>query len=232
MTKYEIIFESIQDKVNSGELTMEDAKVLNDVAFEKYGDDETEYEEVTESFEEEGVTYEEYLESMEEELFGEATRYAKEIHKRPILSDYDSLGTGRAIAKMTDKEMDELFDDDERGRVFKKKIDKDYKQELIDNSPNHNLKQALGTLPGPYRQKHMARELMGVQRGKTTSQQKEDIKEKYKNYNGRDFTNRKGPYNFYGTDLKLDDMKKVIKRDLQKKDLSFEKRKKLRNFNN
>jgi len=102
----------------------------------------------------------------------------------------------------------------------------------LSTNQNHNLKQALGTLPGPYRQKHMARELMGVQRGKTTSQQKEDIKEKYKNYNGRDFTNRKGPYNFYGTDLKLDDMKKVIKRDLQKKDLSFEKRKKLRNFNN
>ena len=36
MTKYEIIFETLQDKVNSGELTIEEAEVLNDLAYEKY----------------------------------------------------------------------------------------------------------------------------------------------------------------------------------------------------
>lgn len=84
MTKYDIIFESLQMKVETGELTIEDAQILNDVAFEKYGEDETEYEEVTESYddEDEGVTYEEYLETMEEELFGEATRLSKEIDKK------------------------------------------------------------------------------------------------------------------------------------------------------
>ena len=61
MTKYDIIFESLQEKVNSGELTVEDAEILNDVAYEKYGDDDTEYE---------------------EELISEATRLAKEIHKK------------------------------------------------------------------------------------------------------------------------------------------------------
>ena len=89
MTKYDIIFESLQEKVNSGELTVEDAQVLNDVAYEKYGDDDTEYEEVTESSDDEGVTYDEYLESMEEELFGEATRLAKEIHKKTIQHEQD-----------------------------------------------------------------------------------------------------------------------------------------------
>lgn len=49
MTKYDIMFESIQEKVNSGELTIEDAQVLNEIAFEKYGDDDTEYDTVTES---------------------------------------------------------------------------------------------------------------------------------------------------------------------------------------
>lgn len=36
MNKYDIIFESLQDKVNSGELAIEDAEILNDVAYEKY----------------------------------------------------------------------------------------------------------------------------------------------------------------------------------------------------
>jgi hypothetical protein len=81
MTKYDIIFESLQEKVNSGELSMDDARILNDVAFEKYSEDDTEYEELCESCDEEdsAVTYEEYLEAMEYELFGEATRLSKEI---------------------------------------------------------------------------------------------------------------------------------------------------------
>ena len=120
MTKYEIMFEALQERVNSGELTIEDAQILNDVAYEKYADDDTEYEEVTESSDE-GVTYEEYLESMEEELFGEATRLAKEIHKKASipnrimhgdnvedqqeLDKSDSLFYGRvaASAKKSDK---------------------------------------------------------------------------------------------------------------------------------
>lgn len=74
MTKYDIIFESLQEKVNSGVLTLEDAEILNDVAYEKYSDDDTEYEEVLESVDDEGVTYEQYLDAMEEELFGEASK--------------------------------------------------------------------------------------------------------------------------------------------------------------
>ena len=67
MTKYDIIFEELQYKVNSGELAVEDAQILNDLAYEKYS--------------EESVTYDQYLESMEEELFGEATRYKEEQEK-------------------------------------------------------------------------------------------------------------------------------------------------------
>ena len=36
MSKYDIIFEKLQDKVDSGELTIEDAQILNDAAYEKY----------------------------------------------------------------------------------------------------------------------------------------------------------------------------------------------------
>lgn len=36
MTKYELIAEALQDKVNSGELTLEDANRLNDLAYTKY----------------------------------------------------------------------------------------------------------------------------------------------------------------------------------------------------
>jgi hypothetical protein len=112
MTKYDIIFEQLQSKVNSGELTMEDAQILNDVAFEKYGEDDTEYEEVTESSnEDECVTYEEYLEAMEEELFGEATRLAKEIHKKSLAADKNIAATGSMFDKNR-KEFEALKDDD------------------------------------------------------------------------------------------------------------------------
>ena len=66
MTKYEIMYEALQDKVNSGELTVEDAKILNDIAYEKFGEDMTDYTESSE----EGMTYEEYLDIMEGVLFG------------------------------------------------------------------------------------------------------------------------------------------------------------------
>lgn len=36
MTKYDIIFEALQERVNSGELTLEDANIINDLAYEKY----------------------------------------------------------------------------------------------------------------------------------------------------------------------------------------------------
>lgn len=50
MTRYHIIFESLQDRVDIGELSVEDASILNDMAYEKYGDDDTEYEAVTEAY--------------------------------------------------------------------------------------------------------------------------------------------------------------------------------------
>ena len=78
MTKYEIMYEALQEKVNSGELTVEDAEILNDIAYDRYAEDMTEY---TESCDE-GMTYEEYLESMEDDLFGESTRLGREIHKK------------------------------------------------------------------------------------------------------------------------------------------------------
>ena len=36
MNKYDIIFEALQQKVNAGILTLEDAEILNDLAYEKY----------------------------------------------------------------------------------------------------------------------------------------------------------------------------------------------------
>ena len=36
MTKYEMIAEALQEKVNNGELTLEDANKINDLAYEKY----------------------------------------------------------------------------------------------------------------------------------------------------------------------------------------------------
>ena len=62
MTKYEIMYEELQDKVNSGELTVEDAEILNDMAYERYADDISEY---TESGE-------------EDEIISEAAEYVSE----------------------------------------------------------------------------------------------------------------------------------------------------------
>ena len=40
MTKYDLIYEALQNQVDSGELTFETAEYLNDVAFEMYSDEE------------------------------------------------------------------------------------------------------------------------------------------------------------------------------------------------
>lgn len=47
MTKYEIIYEALQDKVISGELTVDDIEILNDLAYEIYVDNISEYNETT-----------------------------------------------------------------------------------------------------------------------------------------------------------------------------------------
>ena len=39
MTKYDLIFEALQDQVESGDLTVETAEYLNDIAYELYSDD-------------------------------------------------------------------------------------------------------------------------------------------------------------------------------------------------
>lgn len=49
MTKYDLIYEALQDQVNIGELTFETAEYLNDVAYEMYGDEELDGEEFTEA---------------------------------------------------------------------------------------------------------------------------------------------------------------------------------------
>lgn len=41
MNRYEAIYESLQEQVNEGTLSVEDAEILNQMAFEKYNDDVT-----------------------------------------------------------------------------------------------------------------------------------------------------------------------------------------------
>ena len=40
MTKYDILYEAIQEQYENGELTLETAEYLNDVAYELYSDKE------------------------------------------------------------------------------------------------------------------------------------------------------------------------------------------------
>lgn len=40
MTKYSLLAEAIQEKLDNEELSLEDANVLNDMAYEKYADEE------------------------------------------------------------------------------------------------------------------------------------------------------------------------------------------------
>ena len=49
MTKYDVIYEELQSQVESGDLTVETAEYLNDVAFEMYSDEELDDEEFTEA---------------------------------------------------------------------------------------------------------------------------------------------------------------------------------------
>ena len=38
MTKYDVIHENLQEKINNGELTLEDAQKVDNLAYEKYSD--------------------------------------------------------------------------------------------------------------------------------------------------------------------------------------------------
>ena len=73
MNRYNIIFEALQERVELGELTVEQAEVLNDIAYEKY----------VESYDEdEDITYGEYLEALEYEIFEENdVNYDEIAHK-------------------------------------------------------------------------------------------------------------------------------------------------------
>ena len=51
MTKYDLIADAIQTRVDTGELSLEDAETLNDMAYEKYADEEVEGDEVEEGAE-------------------------------------------------------------------------------------------------------------------------------------------------------------------------------------
>lgn len=51
MTKYSLLAEAIQEKLDNGELSLEDANVLNDMAYEKYADEEVSDSEVYEESE-------------------------------------------------------------------------------------------------------------------------------------------------------------------------------------
>lgn len=80
MIKYDIMFEALQERVNSGVLTVEEAEILNDLAFEKYGEDETEYE-----------------------LVEEATRLAKEIDKAMLKEKEKIEGLNKTIEQLAEK---------------------------------------------------------------------------------------------------------------------------------
>ena len=93
MTRYEAIYEELTERVESGELSLEDAEIINEAAAEKYLDEET-----TESYEDEFdpeefdeavdmcvdilldedfcETAEEYLDIMDMEMFSEAAKSA------------------------------------------------------------------------------------------------------------------------------------------------------------
>ena len=134
MTKYEIIYEALQEKVNSGELTVEDAEILNDIAYERYAKDMTEY---TESCDDEGMTYDEYFESMEDELFGEATRLAKEIRKKNLNNQNKYGETYNILLKDSIDAQDRFIDDAHRKGDYRKAdksmITRDELSDIVDN---------------------------------------------------------------------------------------------------
>ena len=143
----------------------------------------------------------------------EATRLSKEIHKvatgqkaasirdRALATEVDTLGVGRKISKMIQEEMNKCFEDDE------------HKNELIEKDSKHNIKHVIGTSPKPCQKKIMQHRRYNTLNTYPRDGLKQLIKDKYKNYNGTDFTNRKGPFNFYRIDLKNSEMKDRIIRN-------------------
>ena len=93
MDRYEIILEELQDRVDCGMLTLEEAEVLNDLAYEKY------YGEATRLTKEYNRRQSEYrnLDKKDKEL---AKRKIKGMNPRVLYGDDDnSLLYGRKLAK-------------------------------------------------------------------------------------------------------------------------------------
>lgn len=86
MNKYEIIFESLQEKVTSGELTIEQAEELNDTAYQKYvveGTEECHIDEaVVDSIINGDITFEEAADIIEES--GNDNINANEVYKKAL----------------------------------------------------------------------------------------------------------------------------------------------------
>jgi len=130
MTKYEIIFESLQDKINSGELTVEDAEILNKMAFEKYGEETTEYEEeeVTEGCYDANIT----------SVKGDINLIKKAAEKQMEQIDRE--------IKRLETEKDRLYERlQSRLAPFEKKLEKYEKLNIEDPKGNYKKKKNLVT---------------------------------------------------------------------------------------
>ena len=160
MTKYDIIFDELQVKVESGELTLEDAQILNEMAFEKFGDDETEYEEVTEAY------YDGHIKRNENDMNVIKKHFEKEI------KDID-----KEIEKLEHKKKKLETNLDIKLRPFEKKKEK-YEQLNIEDPEGKKDKKrkliAAGALAGA------AVASMAVDKATKSKKKEEDVKKQEK----------------------------------------------------
>ena len=86
MTKYDVIHENLQEKINNGELTLEDAQKVDNLAYEKYSDVEF----VEEKADEQADLVDE-LEDLVKDgkvtLTDDDVKYIKDIIARAVTSD-------------------------------------------------------------------------------------------------------------------------------------------------
>lgn len=158
MSKYDVIYESIIEKVNNEELTLEEAQELNELAFEKYGDTEVE--------EEESVTLEEAMEIIGGYLIEakgdspelkEQKKTVKNLYKEKInneekpegVKNYNSIDDARTrIANSFHNKKNEIKYDQDKIDMSSRKIsdfidnnDKEKKIKKLDEQEKRHLKQ-------------------------------------------------------------------------------------------
>lgn len=103
MTKYDVIYEELQSQVESGDLTIETAEYLNDVAYEMYADEELDGDEFTEAMS--NYKWQQKLEDQRQKGKNASKKKKKGIGQKMAGDNVGAAETSEEMRKSSDAQM-------------------------------------------------------------------------------------------------------------------------------